>query len=69
MRISIIIVTYNSLDLIKDCIDSIFTNIDIEKKDIEIIVVDNSSDMEGEKLKLFLDNNYLIRLNLLKIKI
>ena len=32
MRISIIIVTYNSLDLIKDCIDSIFTNIDIEKK-------------------------------------
>ena len=68
MKISIIIVTYNSINLMKDCIDSIYTKNDIGKDEIEIIVVDNSSDMEGEKLKLFLDNNYLNQIKFIKNK-
>jgi len=41
-KISIIIVTYNSISIIKDCIDSIFKFNDIGIENIEIIVVDNS---------------------------
>jgi len=41
-KISIIIVTYNSIDLIKECIDSIFCHNDVAEDRIEILVVDNS---------------------------
>lgn len=58
MKISIVIVTYNSINLIKDCIDSIYRYNDLQKDQIEIIVVDNSSEDEGRKLKSFLDTNY-----------
>lgn len=58
MKISIIIVTYNSIDLIKDCLDSIYKYNDLHISDIEIIVVDNSNEDEGRKLETFLKNNY-----------
>lgn len=41
-KITIIIVTYNSLRLINDCLDSIFTNNDIGEG-LEVMVIDNAS--------------------------
>jgi len=43
LDISIIIVNYNSLDFIKDCIKSIEKNAGKDGVDYEIIVVDNNS--------------------------
>jgi len=40
MKVSVIIVTYNSADFIKDCLESVINQQDIDK---EIIVVDNNS--------------------------
>lgn len=49
MKISVIIVTYNRLSLLKDCIDSLYLS---SFKDFEIIVVDNcSSDGTSSYLK------------------
>lgn len=56
MTLSIIIVTYNSLDYIEECIDSILNNIGMV--DLEIIVVDNSPIGIAEEMELFLMNNY-----------
>lgn len=42
IRITIVIVTYNSVKLLKECINSIISNNDIGDK-LEIIVVDNKS--------------------------
>ncbi|PIR12913.1 glycosyltransferase [Candidatus Falkowbacteria bacterium CG11_big_fil_rev_8_21_14_0_20_39_10] len=59
MSFSIILVNYNTKELIKDCLNSIFSNCD--KGDFEIIVVDNNSsdgsvkalEIEfGDKIKL-----------------
>ncbi|MFZ6037406.1 MAG: glycosyltransferase family 2 protein [Bacteroidota bacterium] len=51
--ISIIIVTYNSDDLILDCLKSIYTNNDIGDK-LEVIVVDNmSKNVESMFSKIF----------------
>ncbi|KFF00353.1 hypothetical protein IX39_06765 [Chryseobacterium formosense] len=59
IKISTIIVTYNSLDLIKDCIESVNQNNDLNEDEIEIIVVDNSDDpKEGEAMRDFLSTNY-----------
>lgn len=54
MKLSIIIVTYNSLTLITDCIESILKYNDLDPDDLEIIVVDNSSAEEGLKLENYL---------------
>lgn len=56
MKLSIIIVTYNSLDYIQECIDSILSNIDIIE--YEIIVVDNSPKGASLKMELFLKELY-----------
>ncbi|MDM1552250.1 glycosyltransferase family 2 protein [Empedobacter falsenii] len=58
MKISIIIVTYNSIDLIDDCLNSIYTYNDLERNEIEIIIVDNSSTQVGNELKDFLINHH-----------
>ena len=65
--ISIIIVTYNSLDLIKDCIDSVFRFNDLKDEDIEIIVVDNSdASLEAQQMKDFLEKNYFEKVKFIK---
>lgn len=56
MTLSIIIVTYNSLDYIEECIDSILNNIGMF--DIEIIVVDNSPFDIAKEMELLLMNKY-----------
>lgn len=55
-HISIIIVTYNSMRLIKDCIESIFDNNDIEDA-LDVIVVDNASD-DQKDLFSFIENRF-----------
>lgn len=50
MTLSFIIVTYNSEDLIADCIKSIQKYADVPFENLEIVVVDNSSDEKFQKL-------------------
>jgi GT2 family glycosyltransferase len=57
MKISIIIVTYNSQSLISDCLQSILDYADISLDEIEIIVVDNSSGENAEELKSRVENH------------
>lgn len=57
-KISVIIVTYNSYDLILDCINSVYDHNDINEDDIEVIVVDNSPEEEGLRLKRLLSDTY-----------
>lgn len=66
MKISIIIVTYNSMRLIKDCIDSIYKFSDLKDDEFEIIVVDNSSIEEGEIIRNFLKTEYHNRIIFIK---
>ncbi|WP_038335979.1 MULTISPECIES: glycosyltransferase [Empedobacter] len=57
VKISIIIVTYNSRDLIIDCLLSLYKFNDLNKNEIEIIIVDNSNETEHLLLrKLIFDN-------------
>lgn len=65
-KISIIIVTYNSYDLILDCINSIFRYNDLDENEIEIIVVDNSSDFESERLKNLLFTEFKNKVKFIK---
>lgn len=53
---SIIIVTYNSHNLIIDCINSIYDNIDIPEEQVEIIIVDNSN-VENNKILIDVVND------------
>lgn len=57
-KISVIIATYNSYDLILDCINSVYSHNDIDENDIEVVVVDNSPEDEGERLKALLSDTY-----------
>lgn len=50
VKLSIIIVTFNSNDLIVDCLDSIFTYSDIDIKNFEVIIVDNSEEAVFKEL-------------------
>lgn len=51
MKISIIIVTYNSIGLIKDCLESIFKYNDIGDE-LEVIIVDNHSSDQAQMFDL-----------------
>lgn len=50
IRLSVVIVTYNCLELLKKCIASVFQFNDIGEE-LEVIVVDNGSDGSYEKIK------------------
>ena len=49
-RLSIIIVTYNSLGDIYDCLDSVFRFLDIPQDELEVIVVENNSSQGDEMI-------------------
>ncbi len=51
VKISFVIVTYNSEELIKDCISSIYYYADLDQSEFEIIIVDNSNEEGHIKLK------------------
>lgn len=57
-KISIIIVTYNSLSDINNCINSIYQYSDISLEMLEIIVVDNSSREVFEEMQIRVLENY-----------
>lgn len=56
--LSIIIVTYNSQADIVNCIDSIIKNCDIPSEQLEIIVIDNSSESVYEETKKLISTNF-----------
>lgn len=68
VKLSIIIVTYNSSDLILKCIESIFKYNDIKENEIEIIVVDNSPEDEGKKIKELLLSHFSDKVIFIKNK-
>lgn len=65
-KISIVIVTYNSIALIKECIDSIFNNNDLPTDKIEVLVVDNSDFATSNELFDFIKNLYGDKVVLIK---
>lgn len=56
--LSIVIVTYNSINLIEECIDSILLYNDLGQTNLEIVISDNSDDFNATELELFLNNKY-----------
>ena len=56
IRLSVIIVTYNSTKLLKDCLDSIYAYNDIGGQ-LEVLIVDNKS-QDVEQLKSLLSSTY-----------
>lgn len=54
VKLSIVILTYNSSDLIANCLDSIVQYNDLEPGELEIIVVDNSAYEDTQLLKKIL---------------
>lgn len=57
-KISVIIVTYNSLKDIFNCIESIYNYNDIARKQLEIIIVDNSKADIFEEMKVLVSDKY-----------
>jgi GT2 family glycosyltransferase len=57
MKLSIIIVTYKSNDIIKECLSSIYQHIKLGNDEYEVIVVDNSSDSYKENLKKIIEKS------------
>jgi len=58
-KISIIIVTYNSQEFLADCFSSIASFLDIEAKEVEVIIVDNSTGKDAAELRLLVENHSL----------
>ena len=56
-EIAIIIVTYNSQNLLADCLNSIFVSNDINPEKIEVIIVDNSSDNDALEIQKLVENH------------
>lgn len=50
VKISIIIVTYKSENYMPECLQSIYENNDLKKDELEIVIVDNSSENDHQKL-------------------
>ncbi len=58
MKLSVIIVTYLSGDLIAECIDSVFRYNDLNPEELEVIVVENSPLQEAEAMEAYLRKQY-----------
>ncbi len=63
--LSIIIVTYNSQHYIKKCLESIFQYNDIGQ-DLEVIIVDNSSEAVSLQMHTFLNQEYFNKVKFIK---
>lgn len=58
MKLSVIIVTYFSNDLIAGCIDSVFRFNDLKSDELEVIVVENSPQQEAAAMEAYLMKRY-----------
>ncbi|MGC4130443.1 MAG: glycosyltransferase family 2 protein [Bergeyella sp.] len=65
-KISFIIVTYHSHDLIKECVDSVYAHSDINEKMFELLIVDNSDSDGHQELLQALQNIQKPNLRILK---
>lgn len=68
IQLSIVIVTYNSLQYIFDCIDSIYQFSDLSENELEIIIVDNSSADSFAEMSRLLREKYSNRIQLVRNK-
>lgn len=59
IKISIIIVTYNSQNYIEDCLTSIERFLDVAPSEVEVIIVDNSSGNDASEMKTISGNHHL----------
>ena len=66
MKISIIIVTYNSLNLIINCISSIFKYNDVSDNEVEVVVVDNSDMAVGNETSRLIKDEFGDRVKFIK---
>lgn len=57
VKISIIIVTYNSQSLLNDCLQSITNYLDIPKEELEVIIVDNSAGKNADETEEVVKNH------------
>ena len=58
-KISIIIVTYNSQKYMVECINSVGEFLDIDAQSVEIIIVDNSNEINAEEIKQIIEKHPL----------
>ena len=58
MKLSVIIVTYLSQDLIGDCISSVFRFNDLDEDELEVIVVENSPLREATAMAAYLEERF-----------
>ncbi|MBD3905442.1 glycosyltransferase family 2 protein [Chryseobacterium sp. Ch-15] len=68
IQLSIIIVTYNSLQYIFNCIESIYEFNDLEEGEFEIIIVDNSSSENFSEMSRLLFDKYKNKIHLIRNK-
>ena len=54
MKLSIILVSYNSIQHLKGCLDSI-NSISVERIEFEIIIIDNTSTEEVQKIEKLIE--------------
>lgn len=66
IQLSIIIVTYNSLQYIFNCIESIYEFNDLDESKFEIIIVDNSSIENFTEMSRLLFDKYKNRIQLIR---
>lgn len=64
-QLSIIIVTYNSNNYIKNCLDSIFQYNDIDQE-LEVIMVDNSFEAVSLEMETIINDSYLNKVKFIK---
>lgn len=64
-QLSIIIVTYNSNNYIKNCLDSIFQYNDIDQE-LEVIMVDNSVEAVSLEMETIINDSYLNKVKFIK---
>ena len=64
-QLSIIIVTYNSNNYIKNCLDSIFQYNDIAHE-LEVIIVDNSAEAVSLEMQTIINDSYFNKVKFIK---
>ena len=57
-KLSVIIVTYHSIEYIEGCLDSIFRNSNLSAEEMEVIIVENGNDETFQDLKKTVESRY-----------
>jgi GT2 family glycosyltransferase len=65
MKLSVVIVTYLSQELIGDCLNSIFRHNDLAEDELEVIVVENSPTLAAEAMAAYLGERFKDRVKVI----